>query len=383
MAREFIVPGQIITGSGALTMAEETLKGLGKKALIVTDKVMIQLGNCAKVETALKNQGIDYAIYSEIVGEPTDTMIENGLKVYKENGCDFLVALGGGSPIDSMKAIGSLVVNGGNISDYMGKIIGGELPTTVAIPTTAGTGSEATQFTIITDTKKDIKMLLKGKVLMPKLAIIDPQFTMTAPPKITAATGLDALCHAVEAYTSRKAQTLSDSFAMSAVKRIFKSLPVAFKDGKNEEARIQMSVAALEAGIAFNNASVTIIHGMSRPIGALFHVAHGLSNAMLMKECLGFALEGAYDRFADLGRAIGVADATDEDKAAAEKFLSAIEGIVKELETPTLAEFGIDKDEFFKVIDKMAYDAMDSGSPQNTMREVSEEQVKQIYRNLW
>lgn len=383
MAREFIVPGQIITGSGALTMAEETLKGLGKKALIVTDKVMIQLGNCAKVETALKNQEIDYAIYSEIVGEPTDTMIENGLKVYKENGCDFLVALGGGSPIDSMKAIGSLVVNGGNISDYMGKVIDVEMPPLVAIPTTAGTGSEATQFTIITDTKKDIKMLLKGKVLMPKLAIIDPQFTMTAPPKITAATGLDALCHAVEAYTSRKAQTLSDSFAMSAVKRIFKSLPVAFKDGKNEEARIQMSVAALEAGIAFNNASVTIIHGMSRPIGALFHVAHGLSNAMLMKECLGFALEGAYDRFADLGRAIGVADATDEDKAAAEKFLSAIEGIVKELETPTLAEFGIDKDEFFKVIDKMAYDAMDSGSPQNTMREVSEEQVKQIYRNLW
>lgn len=383
MAREFIVPGQIITGSGALTMAEETLKGLGKKALIVTDKVMIQLGNCAKVETALKNQGIDYAIYSEIVGEPTDTMIENGLKVYKENGCDFLVALGGGSPIDSMKAIGSLVINGGNISDYMGKVIDVEMPPLVAIPTTAGTGSEATQFTIITDTKKDIKMLLKGKVLMPKLAIIDPQFTMTAPPKITAATGLDALCHAVEAYTSRKAQTLSDSFAMSAVKRIFKSLPVAFKDGKNEEARIQMSVAALEAGIAFNNASVTIIHGMSRPIGALFHVAHGLSNAMLMKECLGFALEGAYDRFADLGRAIGVADATDEDKAAAEKFLSAIEGIVKELETPTLAEFGIDKEEFFKVIDKMAYDAMDSGSPQNTMREVSEEQVKQIYRNLW
>ena len=383
MAREFIVPGQIITGSGALTMAEETLKGLGKKALIVTDKVMIQLGNCAKVETALKNQGIDYAIYSEIVGEPTDTMIENGLKVYKENGCDFLVALGVGSQIDSMKAIGSLVINGGNISDYMGKVIDVEMPPLVAIPTTAGTGSEATQFTIITDTKKDIKMLLKGKVLMPKLAIIDPQFTMTAPPKITAATGLDALCHAVEAYTSRKAQTLSDSFAMSAVKRIFKFLPVAFKDGKNEEARVQMSVAALEAGIAFNNASVTIIHGMSRPIGALFHVAHGLSNAMLMKECLGFALEGAYDRFADLGRAIGVADATDEDKAAAEKFLSAIEGIVKELETPTLAEFGIDKEEFFKVIDKMAYDAMDSGSPQNTMREVSEEQVKQIYRNLW
>ena len=383
MAREFIVPGQIITGSGALNMAEETLKGLGKKALIVTDKVMIQLGNCAKVEAALKNQGVDYAIYSEIVGEPTDVMIENGLKVYKEEGCDFLVALGGGSPIDSMKAIGSLVVNGGNISDYMGKIIDVEMPPLVAIPTTAGTGSEATQFTIITDTKKDIKMLLKGKVLMPSIAIIDPQFTMTAPPKITAATGLDALCHAVEAYTSRKAQTLSDTFAMSAVKRIFKYLPVAFKDGQNEEARVQMSVAALEAGIAFNNASVTIIHGMSRPIGALFHVAHGLSNAMLLKECLTFALEGAYDRFAELGRAVGVASDADSDKEASEKFLSAVEAIVKELETPTLAEFGIDKEEFFKVIDKMAFDAMDSGSPQNTMREVTEEDVKQIYRNLW
>ena len=383
MAREFIVPGQIISGSGALNMAETVLKGLGKKALIVTDKVMIQLGNCAKVEAALKNQGVAYAIYSEIVGEPTDTMIENGLKLYKEEGCDFLVALGGGSPIDSMKAIGSLVINGGNISDYMGKVIDVEVPPMVAIPTTAGTGSEATQFTIITDTKKNIKMLLKGKVLMPSLAIIDPQFTMTAPPKITAATGLDALCHAVEAYTSRKAQTLSDTFAMSAVKRIFQYLPPAFKDGSNEEARVQMSVAALEAGIAFNNASVTIIHGMSRPIGALFHVAHGLSNAMLLKECLTFALEGAYDRFAELGRAVGVAADTDSDKEASEKFLAAVDTITKELETPTLAEFGIDKDEFFKVIDKMAFDAMDSGSPQNTMRDVTEDDVKQIYRNLW
>ncbi len=383
MAREFIVPGKIISGSGALEAAESALKAFGKKALIVTDKVMIDLGNCAKVEAALKNEGVDYVIYSDITGEPTDVMIDGGVKVYKENGCDFIVALGGGSPIDSMKAIASLIENGGSISDYMGKVIDVPVPPMVAIPTTAGTGSEATQFTIITDTKKDIKMLLKGAVLMPTLAIIDPQFTMTAPPKITAATGLDALCHAVEAYTSRKAQTLSDTFAVSAVKRIFKFLPVAFKDGKNEEARVEMSVAALEAGIAFNNASVTIIHGMSRPIGALFHVAHGLSNAMLMKECLKFALPGAYDRFADLGRAIGAAKAEDSDEAAAEKFLKEIENITKVLETPTLEEYGIDREKFFSVIDKMAFDAMASGSPQNTKRDVSEEDVKQIYRNLW
>lgn len=383
MAREFIVPGQIITGSGALDMAESELGRFGKKAMIVTDKVMIQLGNCEKVENALKKQGVEYTIYSEIVGEPTDVMIENGLRQYKEEGCDFLVALGGGSPIDSMKAIGSLVANGGSISDYMGKIIDVEMPPMVAIPTTAGTGSEATQFTIITDTKKDIKMLLKGKVLMPSLAVIDPQFTMTAPPKITAATGLDALCHAVEAYTSNKAQTLSDTFALSAVKRIFKYLAAAFHDGKNEEARIQMSVAALEAGIAFNNASVTLIHGMSRPIGALFHVAHGLSNAMLLKVCLTYALPGAYDRFAELGRAVGAAGAEDSDQEASEKFLAATIALVEELETPTLEQFGIPKDAFFDVIEKMAHDAMESGSPQNTRRVITQSDVESMYKALW
>lgn len=383
MAREFIVPGQIITGAGALDMAESALRQLGKKAMIVTDQVMIELGNCAKVEAALKNQGIAYTIYSEITGEPTDTMIENGLKQYREEGCDFLVALGGGSPIDSMKAIGSLVKNGGNISDYMGKIIDVEMPPMAAIPTTAGTGSEATQFTIITDTKKDIKMLLKGKVLMPALAVSDPQFTMTAPPRITAATGLDALCHAVEAYTSNKSQTLSDTFALSAVKRIFQYLPRAFRDGKDEEARTEMAVAALEAGIAFNNASVTLIHGMSRPIGAMFHVAHGLSNAMLMKECLSFALSGAYDRFGELGRSIGAASAQDTDRDASEKFLAAVAELTEELETPILEQYGIEKEAFFQVIGKMAHDAMESGSPQNTRRNVTQADVEQMYRNLY
>lgn len=383
MAREFMVPEQIVTGAGALDLAGEALGRLGKKAMIVTDQVMIDLGNCAKVEAVLKKQGMEYIIYAGITGEPTDTMIENGLSQYVEEGCDCLVALGGGSPIDSMKAIGSLVRNRGSISDYMGKVIDVEMPPMAAIPTTAGTGSEATQFTIITDTKRDIKMLLKGKVLMPKLAISDPQFTMTAPPKITAATGLDALCHAVEAYTSKKAQTLSDTFALSAVKRIFKYLPAAFHDGGNEEARTEMAVAALEAGIAFNNASVTLIHGMSRPIGALFHVAHGLSNAMLMKECLSFALEGACDRFGELGRSIGAAGAEDSDQEASGKFLAAVTALTRELETPTLEEYGIGREAFFHVIEKMARDAMDSGSPQNTRRAVTQADIEQMYKNLW
>ena len=383
MAREFIVPGRILSGAGALEAAKPALAGMGKKALIVTDEVMVQLGNCEKVQKALAGCGVACAVFSGITGEPTDRMVDAGLQCYRESGCDFLIALGGGSPIDSMKAIASLAQGGGRITDYMGRVIDVPVPPMAAIPTTAGTGSEATQFTIITDTGKDIKMLLKGAVLMPQLAIIDPQFTMTAPPKITAATGLDALCHCVEAYTSRRAQAMSDTFALSAVRRIFKNLPTAFHNGREEAARVEMSVAALEAGIAFNNASVTLIHGMSRPIGALFHVPHGISNAMLMGNCLRFALPGACGRFATLGREIGAAGPEDSDEAAGEKFLAAAEGLAKELEIPSLEEYGISREMFFSSIDKMAHDAMESGSPQNTLREVSEEELRQIYRSLW
>jgi len=383
MSSSFIMPKQIFQGSDALKQAEAVFKRYGKKALIVTDEFMINLGNCKHVEDALNRQEIPYAIFSGVTGEPNDKMIEAGLKVYRDEKCDFLIALGGGSPIDSMKAVAAIVGNGGKITDYLGKVIEKETPPMIAIPTTAGTGSEATQFTIITDTEKDIKMLLKGAVLMPDVAIIDPQFTLTAPPKITAATGLDALCHAAEAYTSRKAQPLSDVFALSAVKRIFEYLPIAFKDGSNVKAREEMSLAALEAGVAFNNASVTIIHGMSRPIGALFHVPHGASNAMLIEKCFSFALDGAYDRFGRLGREIGVAKETDSDKDAAEKFLKACIDLVHLCEIPTPAEYGIAKEDFYKVVDKMSEDAVFSGSPANTIKEVTVEDVKKIYKSLY
>ena len=383
MARDFIMPGHIISGPGTLEQAGAGFASFGKKALIVTDKTMIDLGNCKKVEEVLQDHEIDYHIFWEVTGEPTDLMVEKALAAYKGQNCDFLIALGGGSAIDTMKAVASLAESGGEIFDYMGKEIQADTPPMAAIPTTAGTGSEATQFTIITDTKKDIKMLLKGKVLMPDMAVIDARFTMTAPPKITAATGLDALCHGVEAYTSRKAQDMSDTFALSAVKRIFRYLPIAYREGENQEAREQMALAALEAGIAFNNSSVTIIHGMSRPIGALFHVAHGLSNAMLLKECLSFALPGAWKRFGDLGRAVGAASETDTDQEAGRKFLAEVESLVQELDIPDLEGAGIQREKFFEVIDKMAHDAMESGSPQNTMRDVTEEQVKEIYKKLW
>lgn len=383
MSREFIIPKKIIMGDNAVSDSAEYIRELGKKALIVTGKHVVKLECFKSVTNLLEKLGIEYSIFTGITGEPTDTMINEGLAVYKSDGCDFLIGIGGGSPLDSIKAIAALSVNGGKISDYMGKTITGNLPPMVAVPTTAGTGSEATQFTVITDSEKDIKMLLKGVVLIPDIAIVDSEFSATSPKSITAATGLDALTHAVESYTSRKAQPLTDAVALSAVKRIFRYLPRAYKDGTDKKAREEMSVAALEAGIAINNASVTIVHGMSRPIGANFHVAHGISNAMLLEKCMAFALDGAYDRFADLGRATGTADASNDDKTAAEKFLAGLGDICRVCEVPTLEEYGIDKEKFFSLADKMADDALASGSPGNTIKKVTKQDVLDIYSQLW
>lgn len=379
----FLVPSKIVSGVGSIQRIGDHVRGRGKKALIVTDKFMVQFGSVRKVTEALENCGVEYVVFDGVNGEPTDRMAAEGVRAYGENHCDFLIALGGGSPIDTAKAIGFMTTSGGKISDYMKKVIDTPVPYLVAIPTTAGTGSEATQFTIISDTENNVKMLLAGPSILPAVAIVDPAFTMTAPPKVTAATGVDALTHAIEAYTSRKAQPLSDVFALSAIRRIHQNLPICFKDGKNEDARMQMSLGALEAGIAFNNASVTIVHGMSRPIGALFHIAHGVSNAVLLTACMEFAIQENTARFAEIARVMGVAEAAMTDLAAAEAMVKELGRFCKSLEIPTLAELGVEKEKFFANLGKMAADALDSGSPANTMRIPSAEDLIAIYRKLY
>ena len=382
MANQFIMPRHIFYGEGALEQAASAIAGCGSRALIVTDPVMVKLGNVSSVTEMLKKAGVCYVVFEGVTGEPTDQMVEAGKEAWDSGKCDFLVAVGGGSPIDTMKAIGVVAVNGGSINDWYGKEITGDLPPMAAIPTTSGTGSEATQFTIITNTETDIKMLLKGKPLMPDIAVDDPRFTMTAPPAITAATGLDALCHAAEAYTSRKAQPMTDTLAISAVKRIFQYLPICYSKGEDAQARMQMSLAALEAGIAFNNASVTVIHGMSRPIGALFHVPHGVSNAMLLPACFAYVYREAADRFADLGRAIGAADSKDADMDAAEKFIHACEELCRFCHIPTPEEYGIGRIDFLERIPKMTQDALASGSPANTRKKLLAEDIETIYRSV-
>lgn len=379
----FVIPNHTVVGTNVLGEAAPLLKKMGNKAFIVTGRHVAVSDMMKQLTALLDENGIDCVIFDGITGEPTDTMIENGVEMLKSSGCDFIIGIGGGSPLDSAKAIAAMAVNEGSIADYNGKEITGEILPLAAIPTTAGTGSEATKFTVITDSEKGIKMLLKGDVLVPKLAIVDSSFTVGAPKSVTSATGLDALTHAVEAYTSRKAFSMTDTLAVSAVKRIMKYLPIAYREPDNSLAREQMSIAALEAGICINNSSVTIVHGMSRPIGALFHVPHGMSNAMLLKECLSFAVSGAYEKFANLGRETGVAGDSDSDETAAEKFIDSLQSICDVCEIPTLEQYGIDRDEYYSKISKMATDAVASGSPANTVKEVTVDDCIEIYKKLY
>ncbi|WP_455792624.1 iron-containing alcohol dehydrogenase [Clostridium butyricum] len=383
MAYEFSLPKKTIMGENALEASGETLKRFGEKAFIVSGKVITKMGTVKILTDYLTELNIKFEIFNDITGEPTDTMIEAGVKAYKDAGCDFCIAIGGGSPLDSGKAIAAMTELEGNICDYMGTSIEGKFPKLVLIPTTAGTGSEATKFSIITDTKNNIKMLLKGEALLPDLAIIDYKFSMTSPKSVTAATGMDALTHAVEAYTSKKANPLTDTYALSAIKRIFKYLPIAYKDGENKKAREEMALVAYEAGVCINNSSVTLVHGMSRPIGALFHVAHGISNAMLIKECLSYVIDGSYEKFANIARVINEDNDNLSDKEASEEFINDLDKICNICEIPTLKEYGINKDEFYKVMDKMAEDAINSGSPSNTIKDISKQDLINIYEKLW
>ena len=380
-AHSFATPGSIVYGSGALERAKDQLAALGTKALVVTDATMARLGNLQLATDLLEDCGLGHAVYDKVNSEPLDTMVDEAGGLYVREGCDLLVALGGGSPIDTMKAVALTVASGRPVASFVGSPYAGPTPPMVAVPTTAGTGSEATQCTIITDTSRDIKMLVSGTSLIPDLAIVDPAFTMTAPASVTASTGIDALCHAIEAYTSRRAQPLSDVLALSAARRIFSNLATCVQDPGNVAAREQISLAATEAGMAFNNSSVTIVHGMSRPIGAIFHVAHGLSNALLMEECLTFAAEGAPGRFADVARFCGLS-VTADDNVASQDLLRAVSALLHEVGIPTLRETRIDLTSFRDAIPKMVEDALASGSPANTIRPVTADDLRRIYERI-
>ncbi|KHF42025.1 iron-containing alcohol dehydrogenase [Halalkalibacter okhensis] len=379
------LPKSIFYGQGSFTkVGEETVK-LGKKALLISDYVMKELGNLERCHSLLENSGVDFVDYLEVASEPTDKYVYEALELTKAEQCDVIIALGGGSCIDTAKAVAVLATNGGEISDYMNlqtlaKV--NPLPL-VAIPTTAGTGSEATDVTVITNTSNDVKMMIKQPAFMPEIAIVDPVLTVSSPKNTTSATGVDALTHALEAYISKKAHPFTDHMALSAIKLITENILTAYHNGADVEARDKMIYGSMQAGIAFSNASVCLVHGMSRPIGALFHVPHGISNAMLLPAILEYTKDSCITRLAEIGQFLYPEVKGFTDEAMADKVVTTILELCQSLNIPNLKTWGVDEKEFEVVLGKMAKDAIESGSPANNPKVPTEEEIISLYRQAY
>lgn len=381
ITRPFRVPPVIHFGENAAKEAGNEAKGLGAtKALLVTDKVLKEAETIDPVLKSLSQSGLGPVVFDGVNSEPDLSHVDDGLAMLRQEGCDILVACGGGSPIDAAKAIAAMATNPGKITDYMGqgKLTKAGVPV-IAIPTTAGTGSEVTIFTIITDTTNDVKTLIGSPALMPQVALVDPLLTLNMPRGLTAGTGLDALIHAIEAYVSVKAHPMSDVMALSAIRLINEFLPLAWANPENLKARSQTMLGAMQAGIAFSNASVALVHGMSRPIGANFHVPHGVSNATLLGVVMEFSLMGAPQRYADIAAALGLPTEGRTPMEAAHEGAEVVKGLVDRLEVPSLTELGVSQEKLEPVVSKMAEDAIASGSPGNNPRKPTKEEIVKLY----
>ncbi|MDG1495505.1 MAG: iron-containing alcohol dehydrogenase [Porticoccaceae bacterium] len=385
MSVQIILPRILQVGAGASQQAGTIVKALEcQRPLIVTDKMMVQLGYVAAIQERLSALGIDSDVFDDTVPEPTVSSIQAGVEMVRNGSYDSIIAIGGGSPIDSAKAISILGKYGGVMRDYKFPRVVSEpgLPI-IAIPTTAGTGSEATRVTIITDETNDEKMLCVGIGFMPTAALVDYELTLSLPARTTADTGIDALTHAMEAYVSKKASLYSDTQAIAAMKLLAPNLRRAFHNGSDRDAREAMMLGSTLAGVAFSNASVALVHGMSRPIGAFYHVPHGLSNAMLLPAVTEYSIPAAPQRYADCARAMGVAEVSDSDAQANAKLMTELYAINEELQVPTPEQFGISREHFFDNLETMAEQAIGSGSPGNNPRVPSAEDIIQIYKKLW
>ncbi|WP_091586693.1 iron-containing alcohol dehydrogenase [Alteribacillus bidgolensis] len=378
-------PRHVFYGKDSLLKTGEETAKLGEKALIISDRIMKDLGYLERCHQTLEDAGIGYTAYLEVATEPTDEYVSEALALLKENQADVVIALGGGSCLDTAKAVAVLASNGGDISEYMNnKKTASKHPfPLIAIPTTAGTGSEATDVTVITNTSNDVKMMIKQPAFMPEIAIVDPALSMSSPKGTTAATGVDALTHALEAYISKKAHPFSDQLALSSAKLIMENMEAAYKDGSNEEARENMALGAMQAGMAFSNASVCLVHGMSRPVGALFHVPHGISNAMLLPVVLEYSQDYCTGRLADLARFVFPDKKALSDKEAASYLVEKVLLLCKNLDIPNIKDWGVDEEQYYSQLSKMAEDALESGSPANNPIVPDKEEIVKLYHKAF
>ena len=390
MIAPLVSPRVMRVGGGAVAEIVGVLAIFGlTRPLVVTDPYMVASGLVRRCLEPMEAAGLQPVVFSDTVPEPTDTVIEAGIRALAAGTFDCLIGFGGGSPIDTAKAIAILAEGraanpAALMRDFKVPVVTdrARLPI-IAIPTTAGTGSEATRFTVITDTERGEKMLIAGLAALPLAAIVDYELTFTVPRRITADTGVDSLTHALEAYVSRRANPYSDTQALAAMRLIGANLRTAYAEPQNAPAREAMMLGAMLAGIAFTNASVALVHGMSRPIGAHFHVPHGLSNAMLLPAITRFGLEAAETRYAEAARVIGFAGAADPDAAAAEKLAEGLAALNRELDVPTPAGFGIDKATWDDRLSLMADQALASGSPANNPRVPTKDEIVALYQVVW
>lgn len=378
------LPRILRVGAGASAEVADVLRQLGlQRPLLVTDPFMVQCGYAERISGALGAAAVPCGQFSDSVPDPTTDSVELGLETLRAGDYDCLVALGGGSAIDTAKGMAVMVERQGPMRDYkVPQQIDSGLPV-IAIPTTAGTGSEATRAAVITDSETSEKMLCMGLGFMPVAALVDYELTLTMPYRLTADTGIDSLCHALEAYVSRKANPFTDGIALTAMHAIHQHIRTACAEPDNRVAREAMMLAATQGGMAFSNASVTLIHGMSRPIGGLFHVPHGLSNAMLLPEVTAWSVGHATERYATAARAMNLADAGDADSLALGKLSDGLRQLNADLAVPTPRDYGIDENTWHDSLALMAEQALASGSPANNPRVPEADDIIALYQRVW
>lgn len=375
----YFLPTRNLFGEGAVDEVGDLMKSLGgNKAMIVTDAFLAQNGMAERIQGILSAAGVDSVVFGGAEPNPKDVNVDAGLVVFKENACDSIISLGGGSSHDCAKGIGIVASNGGSIRDYEGVDKSHQpMCPMIAINTTAGTASEITRFCIITDTSRHVKMCIIDWRVTPQIAINDPILMKGMPPALTAATGMDALTHAVEAYVSTAANPLTDAAAQMAISMITKYLPKAVANGDYMKARDNMAYAQYLAGIAFNNASLGYVHAMAHQLGGVYNLPHGVCNAILLPHVEAFNLIGNANRFRDIAEDMGENIAGLSTMEAARKAIDAIRQLSQQVGIPeNLRSLGVKEEDF----EMMAENAMKDACAATNPRKATKEQIIGIYQ---
>ena len=375
----FQSPERLLFGWGSVGKTGEEALRYGTKALIVSGKTSSRAsGALDAVCASLKSAGIAVTLFCEVESDPSVHTVTVGATLARDSGADIVIALGGGSPLDAAKAISVMATHSGNIVDYEKTALTRKGIPVIAIPTTAGTGSEVTKFVVITDTDRKVKMLISSPFLIPRVALLDPQLTLSIPPAFTAGPGMDALTHAIEAYQSSLAAPTTDVFALSAIRLIGGNLVKATLNGANVEARTAMLLGQMHAGLAFGNASVALVHAMSRPLGAHFGIPHGQANAILLPWVMEYNRPACPEKF------VRIAEALDCDvqglplKEASRLAVTTVREIYADTGLPlTLAELGVPAES----LPQLAQDASQSGSVLFNPRKPTLSEIEQLYHS--